>query len=195
MPPTDHSIQAADLLEEHIKTFKSLSHLSQNLEHLAKIMSTCLINGNKIMWMGNGGSASQSQHFAAELVGRFNVERPGIASISLSSDTAVITAVGNDYDFSNIYSRQVESIGSKNDILVGISTSGNSINVVKALGVARNMSIKTIGMTGVSSGKMEKHCDEILNVPSKNTARIQEAHLWIGHVLCELVETKVSIPN
>lgn len=184
-----------DSLEEHIETFKSLSPSIEPLEDLANVMSTCLNNGNKIMWMGNGGSASQSQHFAAELVGRFNIERAGLASVSLSSDTAVITAVGNDYDFSNIYARQVEGIGSRNDILVGITTSGNSINIVKAFEMARKMSIKTIGMTGISAGKIEKLCDQILCVPSKNTARIQEAHLWMGHVLCGLIEKKTSLLN
>lgn len=147
-----------------------------------------LAAGGRIILMGNGGSAADAQHIAAELVGRFRLERRPLPAISLCTDPSVITALGNDYGYEQVFARQVEALAAPGDVVVGITTSGRSPNVIKALAAARDRGCRTIGMTGKSPGEMERVCDILISVPSDVTARIQEAHTTIGHAICELVE-------
>jgi D-sedoheptulose 7-phosphate isomerase len=154
-------------------------------------MTDCLLAGGKVMACGNGGSAADAQHFAAELIGRFERERQELAAIALTTDTSILTAVGNDYSYDEIFSKQVRGLGKKGDILIGISTSGNSKNVVKAIEVAKKMDIKIIALTGNSGGKIASllDADDIhLCAPSTRTARIQETHLVLLHALCDGVD-------
>ena len=153
---------------------------------------TALNAGNTVYFMGNGGSAADSQHLAAEFVGRFRKERGGLPAVALTTDTSILTAVGNDYGFDNIFARQIEALVKAGDVVVGLSTSGNSANVVRALEAAAQRRAHTIGLTGQSGGIMASVCDICLKVPSEITARIQEAHILIGHIICELVDEEVS---
>ena len=147
-----------------------------------------LVNGGKIMFCGNGGSAADSQHLAAEFVGRFVKERIALAAISLATDTSILTSVGNDYTFKDIFARQVSGLGQKGDCIIGISTSGNSENIVNAINVANEKGIHTIGLLGRNGGVLSRMCDCSIIVPSDVTARIQEAHILIGHTICGEVE-------
>ncbi len=157
------------------------------------LLSTCLENDGTIFWCGNGGSASDSQHIAAELVGRFNKERRALKSIALTTDTSILTSVGNDYGFENIFSRQLEGLGSSGDILVGITTSGNSENIIRAFQTAKELGITSILLSGKDGGKAKKNSDHSLVINSDTTARIQEAHILIGHILCELIEERLQL--
>jgi len=152
-------------------------------------MAHALRAGRKIIWFGNGGSATQSQHMAAEFVGRFQQERRSLPSISLTENMASVTAIGNDYAFDLIFARQLQGLAQSGDVAIGLSTSGNSPNVLKALRAARELRVATIGLTGGSGGHMAALCDVCLCVPSQVTARIQEVHLTIGHLLCGYVES------
>ncbi len=176
-------------IEESIEVAEDL-HKSQaeNIEKAARAIITSLAAGAKLLVFGNGGSAADSQHIAAELVGRFKKERRGLAAIALTTDTSILTALGNDYGYDSIFSRQVEALGLEGDIAMGISTSGNSKNVIAALKKAKSSGIRTIGLTGAGGGTMKEVCDFLIAVDSKNTPRIQEAHTLIGHILCELIE-------
>jgi D-sedoheptulose 7-phosphate isomerase len=147
--------------------------------------------GHKVLFFGNGGSAADAQHLAAELVGRFGPERTALPGISLSTDTSILTAVSNDYGYDKVFSRQIEALGQTGDAAVGISTSGNSPNVLEALEVARSRGLFTIGFTGESGGKMTGRVDVLFRVPSKHTQRIQETHLLLGHILCDLTEREM----
>ena len=183
------------IVQECEKIADNFLQLKQVAPTLEKIVNECLYalnNGNKIMFCGNGGSASQALHLAAELVGRYKRNRPAMASIALSTDIAILTAVGNDYGFEQIFSRQVEGIGNKGDILIGLSTSGNSQNVALAFETAKQKGIKTISFTGSKGGQMAKLADFTLQVPSDTTNYIQEMHLAIGHMLCGLIEEKTT---
>ncbi|ETR71230.1 MAG: phosphoheptose isomerase [Candidatus Magnetoglobus multicellularis str. Araruama] len=160
----------------------------QSLEKCAQKMSECLTSGHKILIFGNGGSAADAQHIAAEFVNRFQIERPPLAAIALTTDTSILTSIGNDYDFNDIFLKQIKAIGKKHDIAWGISTSGNSANVVAALSVAKEMGLTTIGMTGEGGGKTAGHSDILLPVNSRITARIQETHITMAHILCDLVD-------
>jgi len=168
--------------------------ISENKELLDKILGVsneiaqALGNGKKILICGNGGSAADAQHIAAELVGKFMKERRALPAIALNTNTSVITAIGNDYSYDDIFARQVEAFGTSGDILIGISTSGNSKNVLKAFEIAKNISIMTVALTGQSGGKMKEMVDICINVPSSLTPRIQEAHITIGHIMCEIAE-------
>jgi len=144
--------------------------------------------GYKTLLAGNGGSAADAQHIAGELVSRFYFDRPGIPSIALNTDTSVLTSIGNDYGYEKIFARQIQAHGQKGDIFIGISTSGNSRNIIEALLVCKEKGIKTIGLTGMGKGKMLELCDICLKVPSLETPRIQESHILIGHILCCIVE-------
>jgi D-sedoheptulose 7-phosphate isomerase len=155
-----------------------------------RIMVKCIETGGKIMFAGNGGSAADAQHLAAELVNRMRKERRPIAGLALTTDASVLTAIGNDYSFDQIFSKQVLALGRKGDILVGISTSGDSMNIVKAIETARDLGIITISLTG-ECGRIKDLADCAIAVPSRNTQRIQEAHILIGHILCELLEDAV----
>ncbi len=179
-------------LQESAKLFASLpDSLIGEIAKAGEVMTAAIKGGRKIIWFGNGGSATQSQHMAAEFVGRFQRERRSLPSISLTENMASVTAIGNDYAYEQIFSRQLSGLGQAGDVAVGLSTSGNSANVIAALEVAKSSSIKTIGMTGASGGKMAGMCEICLKVPSTVTARIQEVHLAIGHILCALVEDAV----
>ncbi len=171
-----------------------LDFLEKNYENLEKTIekiTECLKRGNKILICGNGGSAADSQHFAAELVGRFKLERKGVPAIALTTDTSILTAIGNDYGFNKIFERQVEALGEEGDLLVGISTSGNSENVIRAVEKAKEKGIYTIGLLGKNGGKLKDLVDLPLIVPSNDTPRIQECHVLIYHIICEEVEKKL----
>ncbi|MHB1406036.1 MAG: D-sedoheptulose-7-phosphate isomerase [Desulfitobacteriaceae bacterium] len=145
-------------------------------------------SGRKILIAGNGGSAADAQHLAAELIGRLNLNRPALSAIALTTDTSVLTATGNDYGFEHIFARQVQANGKKGDLFIGLSTSGNSMNIIKAIYECREKGIITVGLTGKTSGKMTYLCDYCINVPSSETPRIQEAHIMIGHIICSIIE-------
>lgn len=177
--------------EEHLRLVQKVRNSKKMMKHItlaAATIKVALIAGHKIMFCGNGGSAAHSQHWAAEIVGRFQKERKGMPAIALTVDTSILTAVANDYGYDHIFSRQVEALGNEGDVLVALSTSGNSPNVIAAVEEAKAKGIKTIGMTAAGGGKMAEICDVCLVIPDKNTARAQEIHSLIGHILCEIVE-------
>lgn len=153
----------------------------------ADSLATCITSGHKVLIFGNGGSAADAQHIAAEFVNRFQVERPPLAAIALTTDTSIITSIANDYHFDQIFSKQVRALGQKDDIAIGISTSGNSRNVLEAIHAARDIGMFTIGLTG-RGGKLAECADLVFRVESDTTARIQEAHITLGHILCDLLE-------
>lgn len=153
----------------------------------ADMLVTCITSGHKILIFGNGGSAADAQHIAAEFVNRFQIERPPLAAIALTTDTSIITSIGNDYHFDEIFSRQINALGKKDDIAIGISTSGNSKNVIQAILAAGKIGMFTIGLTG-RGGELAECADLVFAVESDITARIQEAHITLGHILCDLVE-------
>jgi len=167
---------------------KTLESLQSHIYTACIIATEALKNGNKILLCGNGGSAADAQHIAAELSGRYKVERKGLAGIALTTDTSVLTAVANDFGFERIFDRQVEALARPGDILIGISTSGHSKNVVRALSLARNMGCRTIGLSGRDGGVMSEFCDINIIVPSMDTARIQEMHIMIGHIICQAID-------
>jgi len=163
------------------------------LGKIAEMMLEALRNGKKIILFGNGGSAADSQHIAAELVSRFRRDREAIPAIALTTDTSILTSIGNDYGFDKVFSRQIEAMGHEGDIAVGISTSGNSPNVLKALEVAKLIGMQTIGFTGDSGGKLKDYVDICFHVPSHDTARIQESHITAAHALCDVIEEEMSL--
>ena len=162
----------------------------KNVEKIVNEMVTALQNGNRIYFCGNGGSAADAQHLAAEFSGRFYIDRDALPAEALHCNTSYLTAVANDYSYDVVYARLIKGLGTKGDFLVGLSTSGNSGNIIKAFEVAREKGITTVGFTGDTGGKMKDLSDYLLNVPSKNTPRIQESHILLGHIICELVEEK-----
>lgn len=172
--------------------FINLKSLSKEIEEVCNVCITALKNGRKIMFCGNGGSAADSQHLAAELVGRYKMNRPAINSIALTTDTSILTAVGNDFGYDLIFERQVEGLGQKGDVLIGLSTSGNSRNVLLAMKKAQDMGITTIAMTGAGGGKMKETADITINVPSETTNHIQEMHIAIGHIICDQIEKEIA---
>ena len=178
---------------EHSATLKSISELDESIEKVANMFIHCLENDGTIFWCGNGGSASDSQHLAGELVGRFVDERRPLKSIALTADSAVMTCIVNDYGYEHIFSRQIEALGNMGDVLVGISTSGNSENVIRAFEVAKQKGIKTIGLLGKGGGKSSAIVNQSLIVSSESTARVQEMHILIGHILCDLIEEGLNL--
>lgn len=163
-------------------------NLISNIEKASQIITDCYRNGGKVLFCGNGGSAADAQHLAAELSGRFYYDRPALEAEALHVNTSYLTAVGNDYSFDLIYSRILSASGKAGDVLVGISTSGNSKNVLEAQKVAKQKGMKIISLTGESGGEMKNTADCLINVPSKLTPRIQESHIMIGHIICQIVE-------
>ena len=163
----------------------------QKIAETASAVSAAFRQGQKMLLFGNGGSAADAQHIAAEFVGRFIPERKPLPAISLATDTSALTSLGNDYGYSAVFSRQVEALGVSGDVAIGISTSGNSPNVIEALDIARARGMLTIGFTGEGGGKMNGHADILFCVPSKATPRIQETHLTLAHILCELVDREL----
>ncbi len=161
--------------------------LMNSIVEAAELCISALNNGNKIIFAGNGGSAADSQHLAAEFVSRFNFDRPGLPSIALTTDTSMLTAIGNDYGFLQLFARQIQANGQAGDVYFGISTSGNSANILESVTMAKSMGIKTVALCG-NKGKLPEVCDMALQVPSGSTPYIQESHISIGHIICGIVE-------
>jgi len=162
--------------------------LIANIEKITEVIVKAFANGNKVLFCGNGGSAADAQHLAAEFSGRFYSDRDPLPSEALHCNSSYITAVANDFGYDVVYSRLVKGIGKPGDVLVGLSTSGNSVNIVKALEQAQKIGMINVGLTGETGGKMKPVCDYLINVPSGDTPRIQESHILIGHIICQLVE-------
>lgn len=158
------------------------------IERAVEQLVRCLKQGGKVLIFGNGGSAADAQHFAAELVGRFEQEREALAAVALTTDTSILTALGNDYGFDTVFARQIEALGRPQDAAVGLSTSGKSPNVLKGLDTAKRLGLFTLGLTGSFTGAFDEVCDIVLSVPSMDTPRIQESHICLIHCLCELIE-------
>jgi D-sedoheptulose 7-phosphate isomerase len=180
-----------NILEAGITAKRSC--VEANLDNIitaADMLTACMTAGGKVLLFGNGGSAADSQHLAAEFVNRFQIERPPLAAMALTTDTSILTSIGNDYHFDDIYSKQIIALGKKEDIAWGLSTSGNSPNVIKAVKAAQKLGMSTIGMTG-RGGELAKYADLVFSVPSDTTARVQETHITLGHILCELLERKL----
>lgn len=176
------------ILEESLRLTRSfIEDNADNIIKGADMIATCISAGHKICLFGNGGSAADAQHLAAEFVNRFKIERPPLAAIALTTDTSLLTSIANDYHFDDIFSKQIEALAKKGDIAWGISTSGNSRNVVKATQAAKSKELLTIGMTG-RGGELAQWADLVFCADSDDTARIQEAHITLGHILCELVD-------
>ena len=188
-----HGIQ--DSLEEISGNFIKLKTLSPVIESIAQMWIESLKNGNTIIFCGNGGSAADSQHLAAELVGRYKLDRPPLRALSLTTDTSSLTAIANDYGYDQVFARPLAGIGRCGDVLVGISTSGNSPNVVNAFAVAKEKGIATVAFTGEGGGKMKELADICLNVPASVTNHIQEMHIACGHIICGLVEASFFAPS
>jgi len=180
-----------EIIDESVLLHSRLIDVVSEIRTAAGMMVDAIAGGSKVMFAGNGGSAADAQHLAAELVNRFRKDRQPLAGLALTTDTSVITSVGNDFSFEDIFSKQVRALGRKGDVLVGISTSGNSRNIVRALDQARSMGVSTIALTG-EGGAMRDHADCTIAVPSRDTPRIQEAHILIGHILCEIIEDSFS---
>lgn len=181
-------------LKDHQAMFSEMESLIPGIEAAAARICVAIQKGGKVFWMGNGGSAADAQHLAAELVGRFKKERRALPAIALTADSSILTALSNDYDYSIVFSRQIEALCSVNDVVIGISTSGNSHNVIAGIEAAKKIGAYTIGFAG-QKGRLADLVDLGLRVPSENTARIQEAHIFIGHSICELVEQNVCVPS
>ena len=184
----------ADQIRASISTMQasfSDKGLMRNIAAAAQIIVDAYEHGKKTLLAGNGGSAADAQHIAGEFVSKFYFDRPGIASIALTTDTSIITAIGNDYGYDKLFSRQIQAQGSAGDVFIGISTSGNSANLVEALRMCGQKGIKTIGLTGFTGGEMDSMCDLCIKVPSGETPRIQESHILIGHIICCIVEEKL----
>ena len=173
----------------HLETIQSVIDNKENdLVSASSIIINALKNGNKVLLCGNGGSAADAQHIAAELTGRYKTERRGLPGIALTTDTSALTAIGNDYGYDRVFDRQVEALALRGDVIIGISTSGNSKNVISALRLAQELGCKTVGLTGCDGGAMNKVCDINLVVPSDNTPRIQEMHILFGHTICQCID-------
>src|SRR3990170_1486099 len=189
--------------ETILKRFKESSEvkdlfLKENLSKLInviKLTAQAFEKGNKLFFFGNGGSAADAQHLAAEFVNRYLMERPPLPAIALTTDTSILTSVSNDVTFNEIFAKQLKALGKKGDVAVGLSTSGNSPNVVRAIETAKEMGMKTVAFTGMDGGKLTKKADITLLVPSSSTPRIQEAHILIGHILCEMVENHLFLKS
>ena len=177
---------------------QSLLQSSEYLSAVVKVadaMTKCLRSGNKILFFGNGGSAADAQHLAAELSGRFLKERASLSGWALTTNSSVLTAIGNDYSFDDVFARQIQGMGSPDDVAFAISTSGNSANVLRAVNVARERKLVTVGLTGKAGGKLRSAVNHCICIPSEQTPRIQEAHILTGHILCELIEETLFEQN
>lgn len=182
------------IIEESIIVKKTIINNQVIIENLNKAVEKITLsfnNGNKLLFCGNGGSAADAQHLAAEFSGRFYIDRVALPAEALHCNTSYVTAVGNDYGYEFIYSRIVEGVAKKGDVLIGLSTSGNSLNIINAMKIAREKGVLVIALTGTTGGKMKEFADILLNVPSNDTPRIQESHILLGHIICELVEKNI----
>ncbi len=173
---------------EHLKVAQNMSDLTDKIEVAAQLCIDSLQSGGKILFFGNGGSAADAQHIAAEMVGRYKVERKGLPAIALTTDTSALTSIGNDYGYNHVFDRQVEALANKGDVVIGISTGGSSGNVISGLKTAKELGCKTIGFSGRDGGEMNTLCDVNLVVPAEDTPRIQEMHIVIGHTICHLID-------
>ena len=185
-------------LDESSKSVSNMVSDPTLLSLLFKIANECLNRlqtGNKLLFAGNGGSAADCQHMAGEYVSRFLIERNGLPAIALTTDTSILTAIGNDYGYEMVFSRQIEALGRKGDLLFVYSTSGNSQNILKAVEIAKKMGISVVGMTGLNKGKLDTMCDFIFKTPSMRTPQVQEGHLIAGHAICALVEKQFFQPT
>ncbi|SFV56634.1 Phosphoheptose isomerase 1 [hydrothermal vent metagenome] len=184
----------AQEIRDSIDTKESIlgdKDLISNIANIANIAIDRYAKGNKILVAGNGGSAADAQHIVAELVSRFYFDRDGLPAIALTTDTSILTAIGNDYGYEKLFARQIQANGLKGDIFIAISTSGNSANIIEAIKEAKKREIITVGLTGSRESKMDKLCDHLIKVPSNSTPRIQEAHILIGHIICAIIEEKI----
>lgn len=173
----------------HLETIQAvMGTMEESLEEASRLVIKTLKQGNKVLLCGNGGSASDAQHIAAELTGRYKTTRKGLAGLALTTDTSALTAIGNDFGYERIFDRQVQALANEGDLLIGISTSGNSANVLSALKEAKSLGCKTLGFSGRDGGEMNELCDINLIVPSNDTPRIQEMHILFGHTICHLVD-------
>jgi D-sedoheptulose 7-phosphate isomerase len=189
-----HHQKISSIIHESISVKQALMadvHLIAQIDTVVKVITTAFQNGNSVYFAGNGGSAADAQHLAAEFSGRFYKDRKALPSEALHCNTSYLTAVANDYSYEVIYARLIEGITKPGDVLVGISTSGNSGNIVKAFEMAKTKQVVTIGFTGEKGGKMKEISDYLINVPSNDTPRIQESHILVGHIICELVESNI----
>lgn len=185
-------LRIKELIQESINTKSNIlnkQELITCVNDIANTIINCYKNGGKVLFCGNGGSAADAQHLAAELSGRFYFDREPLEAEALHVNSSYVTAVANDYSYNDIYSRYVNGVGKKGDVIIGLSTSGNSENIIRAMKIAKEKGMTTVGMTGETGGKMKELSDFLLNVPSKDTPRIQEAHIMLGHAYCELVES------
>jgi len=182
-----------DMFEESIEVKKQIinSELIDEIDMAAKVIINSYKNGGKVLICGNGGSAADSQHVAGELINKFRIDRKPLGAIALSTDTSVLTSIGNDFSFDDVFKKQVQGNGKEGDVLIGISTSGNSKNVIAAIDMAKRIGMKTITLTGSSGGKLNGMADICLKVPSNDTPRIQESHITILHIICDLVEQEL----
>ena len=187
---TEIKDQIKDSIALKLKVLDQQSLLS-DIEEATKAIISAFTHKHKVLLAGNGGSAADAQHIAAELVNRFYFDRPGLPAIALTTDTSILTAVGNDHGFSKLFSRQINAIGNEGDVFIGISTSGNSPNIIEALKYCKEEKIFTIGLTGSSGRAMKELCDICICVPSDETPRIQEIHILIGHIICSIIEAKL----
>ncbi|NVJ60868.1 MAG: D-sedoheptulose 7-phosphate isomerase [Gammaproteobacteria bacterium] len=181
-------------IEESIEVKKRLlncDEIVKEMDSVAEALIAQYEKGKKLLIAGNGGSAADAQHIAGELVSRFYFDRPALSAVALTTDSSILTAIGNDYGYEKLFSRQIEGNGIEGDVFIAISTSGNSQNIVEALKTAKNKNIITVGLSGEKIGAMDEYCDFIIKVPSCSTPRIQEAHILIGHTLCMLIEQKL----
>lgn len=184
-----------DYVQETTRTISTVSRLAPVIVTAAEEWKEALRTGRKVIFCGNGGSAADAQHLAAELMGRFLFDRAPMPALSLTVDTSALTAIGNDYGYENVFSRQLRGIGNPGDVLVGMSTSGNSVNVVKAFEVARELGIRTIALTGQGGGAMGELADVLIAIEHKQTNHIQEAHIVVGHLICAIVEADLCSPK
>jgi len=182
-------------LQEHQSLFQNLGVLEPVVNEASILIAKAFTSGNKLMLCGNGGSAADSQHIAAEMTGRFIKDRKPLPAMALTTDTSALTCIANDYSFEDVFARQIGALGRSGDVLIAISTSGNSENVIKAMHIAKELGVTIIALTGCDGGQMESLADLLIIVPSKITARIQEAHIFIGHLICGLVEKNLGLTN
>lgn len=188
---TDYTQIVAERLAETARNYRTLSDQAADIARIGQAITERMRSGGMTMFCGNGGSAADAQHLAAELQGRFLHDRRPMASVALTTNTSTLTAIGNDYGYDQVFDRQVIGLGRPDDVLVGLSTSGNSRNVIRAVEAARGMGIYTLGLTGAGGGAMAEICDDCICVPSDHTARIQEMHIAVGHMLCEIIEAEL----
>jgi D-sedoheptulose 7-phosphate isomerase len=173
---------------EHLEVLNNSKMLNEKIIEFSELINKALKNGNKIIWCGNGGSAADSMHLSTELIGRYKSNRKSLPSISLSADSVAITCIANDFGYENLFSRQIEGVGKSGDVLVCLTTSGNSLNIIKAIKVAKLMNLRTILMSGNKGGECSGLSDLELIIPSQTTARIQEMQIFIGHIVCDYIE-------